>query len=321
MADFVVSNLLNPPILFFLLGALAVAVQSDLELPPPIPRLLSLYLLLAIGFKGGVALSQNANGQAVWALGVAMLLSALMPVYMFWLLRRTLDRPNAAALAATYASVSAVTFITASAFLDQIGQRHSGFMVAGLALMEWPAIITGVVLARWGRGSVEDASVLSAGQVLREALFNGSVLLLIGSLLIGLLTGPRSANMLKPFTEGIFYGALSLFLLDMGIVAGRRVHALKPLGFALVGFAVGLPVLNAGLGLVLARLLSLAPGDALLFVVLCASASYIAAPAAMRHAVPEANPAVYVTLALAVTFPLNVTVGIPLYMSMIQLFW
>ncbi len=319
--ELVVSNLLNPPILFFLLGLLAVAARSDLELPPPIPRLLSLYLLLSIGFKGGVALSQNGNGQAVWVLVAAVLMSALMPLYMFLILRRKLDRPNAAALAATYASVSAVTFITASAFLDQIGQPHSGFMVAGLALMEWPAIMVGVALARWRSGPAEGRAALSVGEVLRESLFNGSVLLLVGSLLIGWLTGQRSAASLKPFTEGIFNGALSLFLLDMGIVAARRISILKPLGVFLLAFAVGLPLVNAALGLILARLIGVVPGDALLFVALCASASYIAVPAAMRQAVPEADPAVYVTLALGVTFPFNVTLGIPLYMSVIQAIW
>jgi len=319
--ELVVSNLLNPPILFFLLGLLAVAARSDLDLPPPIPRLLSLYLLLSIGFKGGVALSQNGNGQAVWVLVAAMLMSALTPLYMFSILRRKLDRPNAAALAATYASVSAVTFITASAFLDQIGQPHSGFMVAGLALMEWPAIIVGVALARWGSRPAEGRVALSVGEVLRESLFNGSVLLLVGSLLIGWLTGQRSAASLKPFTEGIFNGALSLFLLDMGIVAARRMSILRPLGVFLLVFAVGLPLVNAAMGLTLARLIGVVPGDALLFVALCASASYIAAPAAMRQAVPEADPAVYVTLALGVTFPFNVTLGIPLYMSVIQAIW
>lgn len=321
MADFVVSNLLTPPILFFLLGALAVAARSDLDLPAPIPRLLSLYLLLSIGFKGGVALSQNGSAQAVQALAAAMLMSALMPLYMFWILRRKLDQPNAAALAATYASVSAVTFITASAFLDQVGESHSGFMVAGLALMEWPALITGIALARRGAGTAGGAAALSAGALLRESVFNGSVLLLLGSLVIGLLTGQRNAALLKPFTDGIFYGALSLFLLDMGIVAARRIGALRPLGVSLVAFALGLPLLNAGLGLLAARLIGVSPGDALLFVVLCASASYIAAPAAMRQAVPEADPAVYVTLALGVTFPFNVTLGIPLYMSAVNLLW
>lgn len=322
MADIVLSNLLNPPILFFLLGAVATAVRSDLDLPAPIPRLLSLYLLLSIGFKGGVTLSQNGSGQAVWVLLATVAMSALMPLYMFWILRRKLDRPNAAALAATYASVSAVTFIAASVFLDRIGQSYSGFMVAGLALMEWPAIITGVALARWGGNAGDSgAARLTAGMLIRESVLNGSVLLLIGSLVIGFVTGQRNAEMLRPFTDGIFYGMLSLFLLDMGIVAARRLSALKPLGLSLVAFAIGLPVVNGAIGMALARWISVAPGDALLFVALCASASYIAAPAAIRQAVPDADPAVYVTLPLAVTFPFNVIVGIPLYMSVINLLW
>ncbi len=321
MPELVIANLFNPPVLFFLLGALAVTVRSDLDLPQPIPRLLSLYLLLAIGFKGGVVLRQSANEQALWALAIASALSAVMPLYMFWLLRRKLDQPNAAALAATYASVSAVTFITASAFLDQIGHGYSGFMVAGLALMEWPAIITGLFLARLGERPSQNAAGMSIAKLLHESLTNGSVLLLLGSLAIGLLAAPRAAETLKPFTEGIFYGALSLFLLDMGMVAARRADVLRRLGLSLVAFAIGLPLVNAAIGLIVARLISLTSGDALLFVVLCASASYIAAPAAMRHAVPEADPAIYVTLALGVTFPLNVTVGIPLYMSAIQSLW
>ena len=278
-------------------------------------------IVKAIGFKGGAALAQNGNSQALAAFAVAMLLSALMPLYMFWALRRKLDRPNAAALAAAYGSVSAVTFVTASAFLEQVGWQQSGFMVAGLALMEWPAIITGVILARWGGSTANGTSSLSIGALLRESLFNGSVLVLLGSLVIGLLADPRNAATLRPFTEGIFYGVLSLFLLDMGLVAARRVSLLKKLGLALIGFALALPLLNAGLGLLSARLIGLSSGDALLFVVLCASASYIAAPAAMRQAVPEADPAIYVTLALGVTFPLNVVLGIPLYISAINLFW
>ncbi|MCS6847213.1 MAG: sodium-dependent bicarbonate transport family permease [Anaerolineae bacterium] len=319
-ADLIASNLLNPPVLFFLLGILAALVKSDLELPAPIPKVLSLYLLLALGFKGGVALRENNGGLVLPALGAALLMALAVPLYAFPMLRRRLSLPDAAAVAATYGSVSAVTFVTATAFLQRLGEPQGGYMTAALALMESPAIVVGVLLARLGRHNGNDARGQFAA-LFHEAMFNGSVLLLVGSLAIGYVVGKANSESLKPFTESLFPGLLSLFLLDMGLVVGRRLGDLRRIGAFLIAFAFGLPLVNAALGILIAWLIGLPVGDALLFVVLCASASYIAVPAAMRQVLPQANPALYVTMALALTFPFNVVLGIPLYMSVISALW
>ena len=321
-ASLLIANLLSPPVLFFFLGALAVAVRSDLEVPQPIPKLLSLYLLLSIGFKGGVELRESGDdGGALTALLAAIVMSIVVPLYAFAFLRRRLDANNAAALAAAYGSVSAVTFITASAFLRRIGVPFGGYMVACLALMESPAIVIGVMLARMQRGAANGQARIAWDEFLREALFNGSVLVLVGSLIIGALTGSAGKEALYPFTNEIFVGALCLFLLDMGLVSARRVKPLLAMGTFPLAFAVLFPLLNAALGLGVARLVGMSAGDAVLFVVLCASASYIAVPAAIRLVLPEANPGLYVSMPLALTFPFNVTLGIPLYMTAVNMLW
>ncbi len=319
-ADLIIANLLNPPVLFFLLGGLAVLVKSDLELPAPIPKALSLYLLLALGFKGGIALRENNDGLALPALCAALLMALATPIYAFPILRRRMTLPDAAAVAATYGSVSAVTFVTATAFLQRLGEPQSGYMTAALALMESPAIAVGVLFARLGQRNGDDMRSRFA-VLLHEAMLNGSVLLLVGSLAIGYVVGRAGGESLKPFTEALFPGLLSLFLLDMGLVVGRRLGDLRRMGAFPIAFAFGMPLFNAALGMGIARLIGLPVGDALLFVVLCASASYIAVPAAMRQALPQANPALYVTMALALTFPFNVVIGIPLYLSVIAAFW
>jgi uncharacterized protein len=316
----ILSNLLTPPILFFVLGMLAVFAKSDLEIPAPIPKLFSLYLLLAIGFKGGVELAKSGiSGEVISAISAAIIMSCLVPVYSFFILRKKLDVPNAAAIAATYGSISAVTFITANSFLDQVHVPSDGFMVAALALMESPAIIMGLILVNvFGKRDKEE---MDWGEVLREAFLNGSVFLLIGSLIIGAISGEHGEMMLKPFVKDMFYGALSFFLLDMGLVAAKRIRDLKRTGSFLILFALLMPLLNASLAIGIALLIHMTKGDALLFAVLCASASYIAVPAAMRLTVPEANPGLYISTALAVTFPFNITVGIPLYFWVIQNIW
>ena len=320
------ENFLSPPILFFFLGLLAVLVRSDLEIPQPIPKFLSLYLMLAIGFRGGVELGHSApGGQVLLTLGAAIAMAALVPVYCFWILRRRLDVYNAAAIAATYGSISAVTFVTATAFLERAGIPYGGYMVAAMALMESPAIVVAVILARLalrkpGPDGAAPATTLEGGwsHLLRDAFFNSSVFLILGSLLVGLITGERGQTALHPFTNELFSGILCFFLLDMGIVAARRLRDLRTSGGFLLGFAILVPLLNALLGIGLSRLLGLGTGDALLLTILCASASYIAVPAAMRLALPEANPSLSLPLALAVTFPLNITLGMPLYLALIQ---
>jgi uncharacterized protein len=318
--NLIVSNILNPPILFFFLGMIAVFVKSDLEIPVPIPKLFSLYLLFAIGFKGGVELNKSGVTQEViLTMLAAILMASVVPLYTFFILRRQLDVYNSAAIAATYGSISAVTFITANTFLFQLGIKSDGYMVAALALMESPAIIIGLILVNVF--AADDKREFSWSEVLREAFLNSSVFLLVGSLIIGMLTGERGWHDEEPLIQGLFKGVLTLFLLDMGLVAAKRIKDLQKTGFFLISFAILVPILNAGLGLLVARAINLSQGNALLFCVLCASASYIAVPAAMRMTVPEANPSLYVSTALAVTFPFNIIVGIPLYMYGVNLLW
>jgi uncharacterized protein len=322
-SSLILSNILNPPVLFFFLGMLAIFLKSDLEIPPPLPKLFSLYLLLAIGFKGGYELQESGiNPQIVLTLLAAVLMASLVPVYSFFILKIKLDAYNAAAIAATYGSISAVTFITAQSFLKVLSINSDGYMVAALALMESPAIVVGIVLVRIFGKSKEnesESSEFSWSEVLREAFLNGSVFLLVGSVFIGILTGEKGWEKLQPFTQGIFYGTLSFFLLDMGMVAARRIKDLSKTGSFLIAFSVFMPVANAIIGIIIAKIIGISQGNALLFAVLCASASYIAVPAAMRMTVPEANPSLYVSMALALTFPFNIIVGIPLYMNIIKI--
>jgi Predicted permease len=304
------------------MGLLAVFLKSDLEIPAPIPKLFSLYLLFAIGFKGGVELSKSGfNQQVALTILAAMLMSALVPVYTFFILRIKLDSYNAAAIAATYGSISAVTFITATALLKQLGIDFDGYMVAALALMESPAIIVGLILVSVFGGGEEGKRDIVWSEVLQESFLNSSVFLLIGSLIMGILTGEHGWEVLSPFTQDLFYGVLTFFLLDMGLVAASRIKDLQEAGVFLIGFAILIPIVNAGVGLVIAKLIGMPQGDSLLFAVLCASASYIAVPAAMRLTVPEANPSLYISTALAVTFPFNIIVGIPMYLYAINMFW
>jgi uncharacterized protein len=326
-SSLILSNILNPPVLFFFLGMVAIFVQSDLEIPNPLPKLFSLYLLVAIGYKGGHELFESGLSPLIIAtLLAAIVMASIVPVYSFFILRIKLDNYNAAAIAATYGSISAVTFITASSLLDKLQIPYGGHMVAALALMESPAIVVGLILVRvFNNKSAAlddetDSMETSWGEVLREAFLNGSVLLLIGSLIIGVLTGVDGWKKVHLFVEkDIFYGALMFFLLDMGLVAARRIQDLRKTGIFLIGFAILMPIANALIAIVLAKVIGMGEGNALLFAVLCASASYIAVPAAMRMTVPEANPSLYVSMALAITFPFNIIVGIPIYLQVIKL--
>jgi len=311
------QNLLSVPILFFALGVVAAALKSDLDVPPAMGKALSLYLMAAIGFKGGVELAKSAWSVQIGLVALAAVaLSLLMPLLAYRFLRSLggLDAPNAAAVAATYGSVSVVTFVTASAFLTRAGIDHSGYLVAVLALMETPAIITGLILAR---GRVRGAPLLPR-PVLREALVSGSVLLLLGALLIGWATGERGATAVGGVLIAPFQGILALFLLDMGLLVVRRLRETNAMRWGLVAFGLYMPLVGAALGLALAYALGLSAPDGLLLAVLAGSASYIAVPAALRVALPEANPSIYVTLSLAITFPFNIVVGIPLYHAAAQ---
>ena len=317
--DILLSNLFQPAVLFFALGIAAALARSDLELPQPAPKLLSLYLLMAIGFRGGMELaSGGVDVRGFWILAAAVIMASATPLYTFAILKRPLGAADAAALAATYGSISAVTFITAVAFLERQGLGFGGHLVAAMALMESPAIVVAVLLFR--RTGGEDPAPWRT--LARESVFNGAVFILLGSLFIGILSGWRGAgDALRPFTEQIFHGVLCLFLLDLGLVAARRLGAVTRRARVLVAFGTLLPLFNAALAISIAWLIGVGKGDALLFTVLCASASYIAVPAAVRLTIPEANPSIYVTSALAVTFPFNIVVGIPLYYGVINWVW
>lgn len=313
----VTLNLFNPPILCFFLGMAACLVRSDLDFPAPLPKMFSLYLLFAIGFKGGAGLAASGIGTtALLTMAAGIGLGLMVPAYSFFLLRKKVGVANAAAIAATYGSISAVTFITATSYLQQINIPFGSYLVATMALMESPAIVAGVFLAR--RFGTPSADQHGWGPILRDAFLNGSVVILLGAMAIGVLTGEAGALALKPFTTDLFTGVLCLFLLDLGLVSARRLDALWKVGPILGAFGILVPLFNACLGLGLASLIGLSEGDALLLVVLAASASYIAVPAAMRIALPEAKSSLFLPMSLAITFPFNIIVGIPLYHEMVR---
>ncbi|MEX0672387.1 MAG: sodium-dependent bicarbonate transport family permease [Candidatus Babeliales bacterium] len=309
-------NFLTPPILFFFLGICAILLRVDLRIPKEIAKFFSLYLMLAIGFHGGVELS---NTPLTWAtfvpLLIAIISTLIIPLYTFFILKTRLNVYDAAAIAATYGSVSSVTFITAVSFLNTLAIPYGGQMVAALALMEAPAIIIGLLLVRLYAPTATDEDTPS---IWHEALLNSSTYLILGSLLIGILTGSRGEAMIAPFTHDIFKGILCFFMLDMGLLAAKRLDDLKEAGLFLVGWALGFPLINATIALLLSALCGLSTGDAFLLTVLCASASYIAVPAAMRMSLPEANPSLYITMALGLTFTFNILFGLPLYLNAVK---
>lgn len=313
---------ISPPVLFFVLGAVAAFVKSNLRIPRAVTKLMSLYLLWAIGFTGGVKIAHaGVTREAMVATGLGILLSATMPVVIFAVLRRRIGMHNAAATAACYGSVSAITFLTASSMLEAAGVGYGGHMVAVMALMESPAIVAGIILLRRAEraeaeaGSERARRPMGWGPLLHEAFLNGPVLLLLGSLVIGLLTQDRGFEAFKPLCKDLFNGVLVFFLLDLGILAARRMRAFMDRGWSLVAFGLVVPPIGAGVALLLAKLGGLSVGDATLLAVLAASASYIAVPAAVRIAIPKADPSIYIGLALAVTFPFNIVFGIPLYLA------
>jgi hypothetical protein len=309
------AALLPPPVLFFALGAFAGWARSDLTVPEALARSLSLYLMVAIGLKGGAALAAPGAAEGLLpALLGGVALSLLLPLPAFAALRAItrLDRATAAAVAAHFGSVSVVTFAAGAGMLQAAGVAYEGFMPAVLAAMETPAIVTALLLARAGAPSAEK---LPLRHLLREVLLNGPVVLLLGSFLIGWLSGPAAKTQLAVFTEGLFPGALCLFLLEMGLVAVRQLRAAgRGLQPSLIAFGILMPLVGAAGGLAVGMLAGLSPGGVGLMAVLGASASYIAVPAAMRLALPEADAGIYVTLSLAVTFPFNILIGLPLYL-------
>lgn len=309
------ANLLSPAVLFFALGLVAALLRSNLKFPEALYVTLTIYLLTALGFKGGVAINEAGLRVVLLPALAAILLGALIPLWTYPLLRflGKLRPVDAAAVAAHYGSVSAVTFITATNYLKGINVPYESYATAFLAVMESPAIIVGVLLGKMSvdqKGSVFSGSL---GSLLREAVLGRSVFLLVGALVVGALCGQAGMDKVEPFFVTPFQGVLALFLLEMGLVAGARLGELRKVGPFLVACGILLPLLHGALGLLLGKYAGLSLGGTTLMGVLAASASYIAAPAAMRLSLPEANPALYLTPSLAVTFPFNITLGIPLY--------
>lgn len=312
------ANLTNPTLLFFLLGIIAKLVKSDLEVPPTSAKFISLYLLFAIGFKGGQELAHNTiDGTIIASLAFGVLIAAVIPFYVFFLLKGRLGVQNAGAVAAAYGSVSAVTFVAATGFLETREMPFGGHMVALMALMESPAIIVGMVLMmRYDREGTDHPPL---GKVLRHSLTNGSVLLLLGSLAIGLIADAKQAQGITPFTTDIFKGFLAIFLLEMGMVTTSRFAAFKRYGMPATLTAIILPLVNGSAVAWISGFITSMPGDRFMFAVLAASASYIAVPAAMRMAAPKADPGLYVPMALGITFPFNLVLGMPVYFAIIDL--
>jgi uncharacterized protein len=311
-----INNLTNPSLLFFILGVLAVKLKSDLEIPPTSAKFIALYLMISIGFKGGQELSHSTfNSGIFWALAFGVLVSASIPIYTFFLLKRKLGVPNAAAIAAAYGSISAVTFVAAAAFLESQGVSFGGHMVAVMALMEAPAIISGMILLRKYTPSKSEGGLK---QTIIHAFTNSSVLLILGSLVIGLIADEKQAEGIKPFITDIFKGFLAVFLLDMGITSGRKLKAFFKTGYFSSLFATLVPLINGMAVAYISQWVSPEAGDRLIFAILAASASYIAVPAAMKLSNPEADEGLYVPMALAVTFPFNLTLGMPIYWLIIQ---
>ncbi|MDX5338416.1 MAG: sodium-dependent bicarbonate transport family permease [Cyclobacteriaceae bacterium] len=313
-----INNLTNPSLLFFVLGILAVRFKSDLEIPATSAKFIALYLMLSIGFKGGQELSHSEfNAGILWALLFGVVLSGSIPFYTFYLLKKRLGVANAAAISAAYGSISAVTFVAAVSFLEIQGSSFGGHMVAVMALMEAPAIISGVILLRKYSDRSSEGGIK---HILIHAVTNSSVFLILGSLVIGLIADEQQAEGIKPFVTDIFKGFLAVFLLDMGINSGRKLKSFFKTGYFSAVFAIVVPLVNGCLVAVISAWISPEAGDRLIFAILAASASYIAVPAAMKLANPEADEGLYVPMALAVTFPFNITFGMPFYWMIIQAF-
>lgn len=319
------ANFLDPAILFFLFGAFAGAVKSNLEIPPPIARFLSLYLLMALGLKGGFALHKSGfTTEIALSLGLAIFLAILIPIIGYQILRTKLNTFDAAAVAATYGSVSAVTFITATQYLDQFNISYGGHMAAAMALMESPAIILAIVLANKARATHAKQTQTGLQQtgiskILHESFTDGAQLLLLGSMVVGLVSGDAGQKLMAPFSIDLFKGMLAFFLLDMGLMAARNIKGLYDKPPITLLYAIASPLSHALIALAFCKFIGLPLGNTILLMVLASSASYIAVPAVLRHALPEVNPALYMGMSLGITFPFNIILGIPLYAMIAKL--
>ncbi len=312
-----ISNLTNPTLLFFALGTLAVLVKSDLEIPESSSKFISLYLLFSIGFKGGQELAHSGfSSEIIYSLLFGLAIATLIPLYTFYILKRKMKISDAGAVAAAYGSVSAVTFVAAVSFLEALKIPFGGHMVAVMAFMESPAIIMGVILLM--KYDEDNRSQGKLAETIKHSFTNGSVLMVLGSLIIGFIADTKQAEGIKPFTTDIFKGFLAIFLLEMGMVTARRFSAFRKYGWFATAFAIVIPMINGCLVAALSGLFIHEAGNRFIFAILAASASYIAVPAAMRLAAPKADPGLYIPMALGITFPFNITIGMPLYYLIIN---
>ena len=313
-------SIFNPGVLFFLLGFLAVLARSNLSIPEPVVKFISLYLMLSIGFKGGVSLyHSDLFGHGIIIIGIIIAMSALVPIYSFALLKKRLGVADAAAIGATYGSNSTLTYITAAGFLTSIGQSYEGYMTVALVVMETPAIIIAVVMAQMAMQTKSKKT----GVVVRDCLTDGTLLVLVGSMVIGFVLtamGTESSPLASFIGGDMFTGMLVFFLLYMGTVVGEKVRELESFPPLLLTFAIVAPIFNALIAILLSKAFGFAHGDAFLLTILCASSSYIVAPAILKDTLPEANPAKFLTMSMGITFPLNIVIGIPAYWWLIQTF-
>lgn len=312
-----ISNLTNPTLLFFVLGILATTVKSDLEIPESTSKFISLYLLFSIGFKGGQELAHSTfSFEILYSLLFGLLIASLIPLYTFFILKRKMTPSDAGAVAAAYGSVSAVTFVAAVSFLEAMHLSFGGHMVAVMALMESPAIIVGVILIqKYDTDARGDGKL---GEIVKHSITNGSVLMILGSLIIGIIADTKQAEGIRPFTTDIFKGFLAIFLLEMGMVTAKRFGSFRKYGIFAFAVAILIPFVNGCVVAVFSGIITADVGNRFMFAILAASASYIAVPAAMRLAAPKADPGLYIPMALGITFPFNITVGIPAYFYIVQ---
>jgi len=310
-------NLLDPAILFFLFGVFAGTVRSNLEIPPAITKFLSLYLLMALGLKGGFALQKaGLNFNVVITLLIGMFLAIIIPIIGYWVLRRKISADDAAAIAATYGSVSAVTFITAGQYLDLNEISYGGHMAATMALMESPAILLAILLSSYSKKQKKS----NTKDILHKSFTDGAQLILIGAMVVGLITGDKGESIMAPFSIDLFKGMLAFFLLDMGLMVAKNFKEVINKPIYLLMYGVVAPPVHALLALLLCLFFSISLGETIILMVLAASASYIAVPAALKYALPKANPGLYFGMSLGLTFPINIIIGIPLYTYIAKLF-
>ena len=317
------NTFLDPAILFFIFGAFAGLIKSNLEIPKPITKFLSLYLLMGLGLKGGFALNKSGfNTEIFFTLSAAVILAIVVPIIGYNILKKKIGRYDAAAIAATYGSVSAVTFITTGQFLDNNQIAYGGYMAAAMALMESPAIVIGIYFGHRAvmydkKKKIKTPTFL----LIKNSLKDGAQLLLIGAMIVGIFSGQDGENMMAPFSIDLFKGMLAFFLLDMGLQVAKNFKEILTKSMFLIAYAIFAPIIHAIFALLLGKLFGVSLGDTILLMLLAASASYIAVPAALKYALPKASPSLYFGMSLGLTFPINILIGIPSYTYLAKLFF